>query len=372
MIVTRDLTYRSNVDGTEPLHATAVFDDSGTELPILAVMHGYGGSRHSVRATCQRLAGMGVLALAVDMRGRADSAGMPDAGGVEIADIADAVYAAAREFAPYVDPRSVHLLGYSAGGANAISAAARYPDLFGSAVAFFGIYDLAAWWEYARQHPAVGMLPLVVGGTPVERPELYAARSSLLAARNLAGTHVRLYWDAEEIICPPAQQQALLAALRELGHPNVAARESRPGDPHRWLHGYPEDVPDLKVPEREFIQPMVARAWDPTPIAAVGELVAAGFLETRRFRLWPADGRSAVVRCRYELAESGTGTFDLECLHGEVTVGGTLSVRYQPGVLLGLLRDEEAVATAVSRADGWAHFVLPDLSACYRVTSHLR
>src|SRR6059058_6416292 len=97
-IVEEDFSYHSSRDGVGPLWATAVYDPMGAELPVVVVMHGYQGEGADTLETCERLARKGCLALAVDMRGRGESAGRRDSGGVEILDIYDAIVEAARRF----------------------------------------------------------------------------------------------------------------------------------------------------------------------------------------------------------------------------------------------------------------------------------
>ena len=114
---TETITYSSSVDGTSPLYVDVAYDDTKSNLPVLVVMHGYGGDRTDVSRTIQRLAQEGLFAVAPDMRGHGDSAGKRDSGGVEIMDIYDAIECIRRSFGNRIDPRNINIAGYSGGGA---------------------------------------------------------------------------------------------------------------------------------------------------------------------------------------------------------------------------------------------------------------
>lgn len=122
----------------------------------------------------------GFLAVQVDMRGRAFSTGQPDANGFELYDIYDALIFAKGEYPEsIVDPERVYFVGGSGGGGNALGLAGKFPDLFVSITANFGISDYADW--YARD--AIGEfrdeLDPWVGCSPEQDPMAYASRSGV-------------------------------------------------------------------------------------------------------------------------------------------------------------------------------------------------
>ena len=143
--VPRLLQYRSSVDGTGPLLVDVCFQPSPKKLPLIVVMHGYGGGRDPVRPDIVRLAQRGLFAIAPDMRGRGRSAGQWDSGGLDVMDIYDAVQFGLREFAGQIDASNLNVMGYSGGGGNTFSCVVRFPDLFRVAASFFGVPDYAAF-----------------------------------------------------------------------------------------------------------------------------------------------------------------------------------------------------------------------------------
>lgn len=108
--------YQSSADKTTGLKYDVAYQANGKAKPLLVVMHGYSGSRISVKDDLEVLANKGVFALAPDMRGSGDSAGKWDSCGVEVHDILDAVLHAIKEFSKEIDPRNRNIIGYSGGG----------------------------------------------------------------------------------------------------------------------------------------------------------------------------------------------------------------------------------------------------------------
>ncbi|RKY57722.1 MAG: hypothetical protein DRP95_06670 [Candidatus Latescibacterota bacterium] len=296
---TETITYRSSVDGTSPLYMDVAYDDTKSNLPIVVVMHGYRGSRGDLSGTLQRLAEQGLFAAAPDMRGYGDSDGRRDSGGVEVMDIYDAITCVKESFGNRVDGRNLNIMGYSGGGGNVFSCVVRFPDLFRCAVSFFGVSDYGYWYEHTENPEVREQLEVDIGGNPQDVPDRYMARNSLLGAVNNPYTAFYLFWDEEESLCPPHFNREYYRRAQELGYTNVYPYESHPGDPRRWRHGYPEDVPDLIAAEEYFLPGILAGRYPPPEMVPRGRLVVLGYVRTRNFSIWLGDGGNAVVECRY-------------------------------------------------------------------------
>ena len=293
--------YHSSVDGTGPLYADIAFIPDGKLKPLLVVMHGYHNPRQAVALDVQQLAALGVVALAPDMRGQGDSAGRFDSGAVEIHDIVDAISHAVSAYKGVVDPDNINLVGYSGGGANALSVATKFPDLLRVAVSFFGISDYALWYETKGRPDCSEIMVRTVGGTPDEVPARYEARNTLLAAGNNGLTRIHLFWDAEETGCPPILDTEFIAASRAAGHDNLVIHETQPGDAVRWIHNYRAHELQLQHGDALFVPEILAGTTPPPKLPPKGELVAAGYVVTKAFSVWVGDGTEGWVRVAYDL-----------------------------------------------------------------------
>jgi pimeloyl-ACP methyl ester carboxylesterase len=292
------ISYASSADGAGPLLADAVLVPDGRAKPLLAVMHGYGGSKGNVARDVLALAPKGVVALAPDMRGKGKSAGRWDSGGLDVLDILDAVLAAVRAFPGEVDARNLNIVGYSGGGGNAIACAVRFPDLFQTAASFFGIADYAWWHRHGGRPDCKAAMEEVLGGGPEAEPELYAARNAVPAAAN-ALARMHFLWDAEEKQCPPLGVEDFLSAYERAGGSRATRHVSRPGDAQRWLHGYRTDHADIGDPADALFLPDVLAPKAASPqLPERGRLVVPGYLVTRRFAVWIGEAKSGDVRGR--------------------------------------------------------------------------
>jgi pimeloyl-ACP methyl ester carboxylesterase len=215
------------------------------KLPLLVLMHGFRGEASDFHdGTLTRFAtsyGNGVFVAAVSLRGRDGSPGQPDAGGEEITDIAGAVESLLQDFPQMLDRSNVHIAGYSGGGGNALSAAARYPALFKTATSFFGISDYALWFRQANADQRKYLL-------------LWAGSEANLLSRdvcarlaNYPGT-LRLYHDRGDDNVPVVHSERVLAC-----RPESFGNFSEPGDEIRWLHQNPNGDPPVRQAEREFL-----------------------------------------------------------------------------------------------------------------------
>jgi pimeloyl-ACP methyl ester carboxylesterase len=221
---------------------------STDRLPLLVLMHGFRGQARDFQdATLARFAtsyGKGVFVAAVSMRGRDGSPGTPDAGGAEIEDIRDAVLAIQREFASQVEPGNVHIAGYSGGGGNTMSAVARFPDLFRTATAFFGISDYALWYTQANPDQRKFLMQWT-GST-----EAMGSRDVCSKLAAYPGV-LRLYHDREDNNVPVLHSERALGC-RPWSHANFSSAE----DTLRWVHQNPNSDAPVRQAEREFLLPI--------------------------------------------------------------------------------------------------------------------
>ncbi len=317
------ITYSSRVDGTSPLYVDVAYDDAKSNLPIIVVMHGYGGDRSDVAETLERLAEKGLFAAAPDMRGHGDSAGKRDSGGVEIMDIYDAIACVRNSFGNRIDPENVNVVGYSGGGGNVFSCVTKFPDLFRSANAFFGISDYAYWYEHVPQYAP--QLAEDIGGSPEEVPDHYMARNSLSGVVNNPYTAIQLFYDEEEQACPPYFDTEYKRIADTLGYDNVTVHESRTDDERRWLHGYPKEGSDVAGAE-DFFVPKILEGTHPKPVLREkGRLGVVGYLKTKLFTIWLGDGQNAVTECYYVFSEQER-KFTFRMRTSEASVRGNLTV----------------------------------------------
>jgi pimeloyl-ACP methyl ester carboxylesterase len=297
-----DLRARVALPAVAP--GAAVDAAAAPRLPILVLMHGFRLDASSFTdATYRRLAsaGRGVIVVGVEMRGRAESSGRPDGGGREIHDLVDAVTAAEVRYASRVASGDVHLLGYSGGGANVLSAAGRFPDRFASVTAFFPIadygYDRALGWFWqasaAQRHDLedwIGKAP----GSPA-----YASRAPLFAVTNFHGS-IRLFHDREDTNVLAQHSMAMAEAARRAGLP-VELSVSAATDAVRWKHGAPNGDAPVVQAEPRFLPDIVTPGSAAIVLPRRGRLAVAGYLVTRPFAVWLGDGSGARGWVDYDL-----------------------------------------------------------------------
>lgn len=118
-------------------------------------------------------------------------------GDAAVQDIVDAVEYAKTQVK--IDPDRIYIAGASGGGHMALLMAGRHPEIFAGVAAFCPPADLARWYgqlvsrpQLAKERRYAGHLLKACGGTPEEKPEEYAKRSSTtrLGAARTAGVAV--------------------------------------------------------------------------------------------------------------------------------------------------------------------------------------
>lgn len=304
----QSLPYRSSVDGIQPLFVDVCFKPGRKKLPLIVVMHGYGGGAEAVRPDIVRLAEKGLFAIAPDMRGRGRSAGRFDSGGLDVMDIFDAVQFCCRKFARQIDPTNLNIIGYSGGGGNAFSCFVRFPDTFRVAASFFGIPDYAAWYRSRGRVDCNKVMVDALGGVPTRLPAVYAARNATQAARNNGQTRLHLFWDKDEKACPGWMNEDFLRASRAAGHRNCIAHISERRDKVRWHHGYTSNWPQLTKAEDIFVPEILRGKVSEPRLPCRGKLLVPGYVVTKHFQVWvqPRNsptllGRSGVAEIEYDL-----------------------------------------------------------------------
>ena len=298
--VTRDFSFSNTIDHTAPLWATVVYKSDVLHAPLMVVQCGYNGNRSLVAHSALRMAQHRNFCLCIDIRGRGDSAGKVDDGGLEIMDIYDGIQAAIQRYPDQIDPQRISIIGYSNGGSNAFFAAVRFPYLFRGAMSFFGIpdYGLLA----TRNTCYADRTTAAVGGTVTELPDKYLVRNTTLAVGNLCGTRFHLACDAEEQMCPMYLQEAFIDAVKENNHPALILHLSKPGDTHRWFHGYNDGY--LDAAEDRFMDD-IGNISAPPAMKPTGELTVLGFIVTPKFCIVLGKGDDAAARVKYAFTENG-------------------------------------------------------------------
>jgi len=301
ILSTDDFSFNNTIDHTGPLWATAVYKPYASRAPLMVVQCGYMGNHSLVAYSARRMAQRGYFCLSVDIRGRGRSKGKVDDGGLEIMDIYDGIQAAIQRHPDRIDPKRISIVGYSNGGANAFFAAARFPYLFRGAMSFFGIPDYGMF--ALRNTNYTARTTAAVGGTLTQIPDKYLVRNATLAASNLCGTRFHLACDTEEQMCPMYLQETFIDAVKKVNDPNMVLHLSKPGDIHRWLHGYNNGY--LNPAEDAFMDDIEAIETPSQPMQPTGELTVLGFIVTPKFSIVLGTGDDAAARVRYAFTATG-------------------------------------------------------------------
>jgi dienelactone hydrolase len=298
----KTFSYTSSVDGTSPLLTTVFYKEKGFHLPVVILLHGYGGKREDLFFSARRIAQQGFFCVVPDLRGSGGSAGSKDDGGLEVMDIYDALKAATDRYAVNMDIAKVSIIGYSAGGAQTYLALVRFPFVFRSALIFFGFPDYRSWIEnIPSQAPYV---EYSVGGAPKEVPELYEARNAVRAAKNISDVRLHMAVDQEDSLCPYSLNLPFISSVRAAQRALIYTHVSKPGDRNRWIHG-PNEAGHLSAMEDLFLNDTIAHATSAPIMPARGHLVIPGFLVTPRFSCFLGRGDAGVAGVDYVFSSQG-------------------------------------------------------------------
>lgn len=314
--------YPSSVDPNLVLYAD--FQAPPEPRPILVTTHGWHGRVKTTHAdnVSVRAAAADWFRIAVEMRGRGDSGGKPDANGWELQDVVDAVTFAKQRYADRIqDPDRIVLSGGSGGGANVFGLLGKFPDFFSRALSECGISDFARWYRNDAVGEFRDELDVWVGVSPDADPEAYASRSGLTTAGNLCTPLIVFHGDRDPR-CPVEQSRLYVDAVRRAGKGDRIAYYELKGVGHPGHYG--GATPDQLAFRRETGKAFLAVPSERPALPSKGRLTVGGFLKARPFELI-LDDANRVAEFHYDLDRE---TF---ALHALKPLGARLRLRRPDG-----------------------------------------
>ncbi|MGI6082070.1 MAG: alpha/beta hydrolase family protein [Limnochordia bacterium] len=227
--------------------------------PVLLLFHGWHVSRTSTRGMAQAMAPHFVV-VNVDMRGRGESGGAPDANGWELLDGIDAVNHVRRHFAESIsDPETAYVMGISGGGGNTYAIMAKFPYFFSAGVSLCGVSDYGVWYENDQVGEFRDEMDVWIGVTPRQNPSAYRARSGLHLLPNLKAP-ILLFHGTEDPRVPVNHARLYKERADELNKP--VSYVELPGLGHGLrLRDYLSDVLDFFAKNRKAPVPDGQDRW---------------------------------------------------------------------------------------------------------------
>ena len=229
----RTLAYASP-DG-EPLQADVYLPASATAAPVVICMHGgawKAGSRDSYRHLGPFLADAGYVVMSIDYR---LVKGAKNRYPAAVDDVRAAV-AYVREHAGELnaDVTRIALMGDSAGGHLASLVGLQDAATIKAFVGVFGVYDLAAQWQYdLASRPNDNISHVFLGAPLTENRQLYFDASPISYATTANNrVAVLLAWGTCDDVVPAEQSELFLRALKQAG---FYARPCVQAAPHFWV-----------------------------------------------------------------------------------------------------------------------------------------
>jgi len=202
----------------------ALLYDSG-ERPSPLVVNPHGGPRHhdarSFDLYAQVLAQQGYSVLQVNYRGSTGRGRefveelYDDWGGAEQGDVAVGLERVLAE-REWVDEDRIVVYGGSYGGYSTYWQLVQYPSLYDAGVAWIGLTDLEEMYETTMPHYRTELMEKYLG-RPDEAPDLYAERSPLAHAENLAAPLLVVHGVNDSRV-PVSQARLFRDRLEELGY----------------------------------------------------------------------------------------------------------------------------------------------------------
>ncbi|WP_394749684.1 S9 family peptidase [Spongiimicrobium salis] len=208
------------------------FDVSKT-YPSLVHVHGGGTNTYYKRLSLneQYLAQLGYVVIAVNYRGGSgfgrtfQNLSINDWGNGQAKDAA-----AASDFirAQAWSNQKVGIYGYSYGGITSMAAITRVPEAFNAAVPMAGIYDFGDAYTNADR---IGKIFTKTGhgGSPEERPEVYAISNALSRVENVKTPLLIMHGEAD-VRAPFRQYELAVKILKDRN--KVFESKSYPNEPH--------------------------------------------------------------------------------------------------------------------------------------------
>jgi pimeloyl-ACP methyl ester carboxylesterase len=358
-LTVEEVSYRSSMEDLGPLYAEVVFDPSRRRAPVMIWQHGnYPGSRLSTIQGCVTLAQLGFFALSVSKRGRDGSAGPGDVWGRETLDILDALHYCFREYADYLDPTNVTVIGQSGGGIDAMACGVRFPDAFRCVVSVAGPPDPGALIRWGSADSGNGarspsldaiasgensfleemaedarhfyaLLRRDAGGHPDEAPDHYVARDLSRCGINNPYSQTFFVWDEQDPGAKLYQEgiDRYVEDQRRLGYANARTLVVKPGDPIRFFHWIHPD--QWWFVYHRCVPHLLSGSFPEPVLAPYGRMRIPGFVRTKRFTVWLGRGDDAAALLEYDLRGSG-GIFRFRRLTRDAGVRGRL-ILHQPG-----------------------------------------
>ncbi|WP_255462388.1 S9 family peptidase [Granulicella sp. WH15] len=194
----------------------------GTKLPTILFIHGgpegqdnFDFDRDAGWPQYQYLAQAGYIVLRPNYRGSSGygeafrNLNVEDSNGGETDDVAaGAQYLIDRGLA---DPKRIAICGLSHGGTMVGYAITRYPDLFAAAIQMAGVVDREMFVYRTNPHSAVRWM-MKMGGTPTEKPEVYAKANVLLSVDKIKTPLMIIHGENDPQV-PPGEAAAFARAL---------------------------------------------------------------------------------------------------------------------------------------------------------------
>lgn len=305
--------YESSVDPALRLFAN--FAIPSRPAPLVVTTHGWHQTIMKGKLSyvlLEMLLGK-VFLVEVNMRGRGECTGEPDANGRELQDVIDAAEFARDAYADMIRGEPTYLYGSSGGGGNAYGLLGKFPDYFAAAFVECGITDYAAWYESDEVGQFRDEMDVWLGGSPREFGRTYASRSGITTVHNLQTPLMIVHGDQDADV-PIEQSRRYARKACELG--NDVTFIELPGVPH-----YIDGDADLATANRDRLLLHFSRYTRCPSLPRQGALVVTGYLKTKEFEL-ELGNVGQVAELRYDLEQ---GIF---CLRGPDATEGCLSYRH--------------------------------------------
>ncbi len=184
--ITQRIKYASTQNTSlNSLYATVSYNVNETNLPIIVMLHGFGGTANDFNTTVPTFTCASgythYFCIAPELRGRSGSDGVIDYSGMEAQDVIDAIeYVKTNAtLSQHINPDIIYAYGISFGGDCTYVLGARYPDYFSALSINCAVADVGKWYYDVIPDSTWYQISLntTLGGSPVQIPYRYYARS---------------------------------------------------------------------------------------------------------------------------------------------------------------------------------------------------